>query len=61
MDGAICTCCEKSRFSMEGFKDFGAIMGEGIPDQDIVAPIPEGSFGFLRMKETLRQATLMCG
>ena len=39
---------------MEGFKDFGALMGEGIPGPDLVSLIPEGSFGFLRMKETLR-------
>ena len=35
---------------MEGFEDVGAVMGEAIPGpQGIVAPIQEGSLGFLRM------------
>ena len=37
----------KSGFSTEGFKDFGAVVGFQV--QDLVAPIPEGSLGLLRM------------
>ena len=31
IDGAICAYCGKIRFSTEGFKDVGAVMGEAIP------------------------------
>ena len=31
IDGAIRTYSGKTRFSMKGFEDFGAVMGEAIP------------------------------
>ena len=44
IDRAIRAYRGKTRFSMEGFEDVRAFQ-----DQDIVASLPEGFLGFLRM------------
>ena len=49
IDGAIRAYRRKTRFSTEGFKDFELLWEKPFQDQDHVAPILEGSLGFLRM------------
>ena len=49
IDGAIHAYHGKTRFSTEGLEDVGAVMGEAIPGPDLVASLPEGSLGLLRM------------
>ena len=49
IDGAIHAYRGKTRFVTEGLEDVGAIMGEAIPGQDLVASLPKGSLGLLRM------------
>ena len=48
IDGAIYVYHGKTRFSTEGLEDIEVVMGE-FQDQDLVASLPEGSLGFLRM------------
>ena len=48
IDGAIHAYRGKTEFSMEGLEDVGAVMGEAMV-QDLVASLPEGSLGLLRM------------
>ena len=49
IDEAIHAYRGNTRFSTEGLKGIGANMGETIPESDLVASLPEGSLGFLRM------------
>ena len=49
-DGAIHAYRGKTRFSTEDLEDVGAVVGEAITGPDLVASLPEGSVGFLRMK-----------
>ena len=48
IDGTIHVYSGMTRFSTEGLEDAGAVVGEAI-DQDVVASLPEGSLGLLRM------------
>ena len=49
IDGTIHAYRGKTRFSTEGLENVGAVMGEPFQDQDLVASLPEGSLGLLRM------------
>ena len=47
--GAICAYRGKTRFSMEGFEDFRAVLGDAIPGPGPCITLREGSLDFLRM------------
>ena len=48
-DGAIHAYHGKTRFSTEGLEDVSAVVEKPFQDQDLVASLPEGSLGLLRM------------
>ena len=49
IDRAIHAYRGKTRFSTEGLEDVGAVWEKPFQDQDLVASLPEGSLGLLRM------------